>query len=440
MSYERIDEIVLDPARARVYEEGWQSWSPTTWYPAGATSSRPEHTWQHEMRFRPGVSMPEVGFQGEGLLAIDPGDGGPTRVYGGAGPSVPSIRAQLEKDRLIISAIGSVRRWDVEATGPAALVPFADEVADQRGVSLRETPQVWCSWYRYFEDVTESDVVENLEGMTAAHLPVDVVQIDDGWQAAVGDWTTSSGRFGPLSALADRIAATGRRAGIWLAPFTVSARSALASEHPQWCVGSAGKNWGGPLAGLDMTHPMAREYLWAALRELRDAGFSFFKLDFLYSGAVPGRRHQDASGEDAYRSGLELVRDAVGPDAYLVGCGAPILPSVGAVDAMRVSPDTFHEGQQDGSVGLRGEAGVRARTWQHGRFWANDADCLVVRPSYPLRAELAKLIEECGGMRSISDRLGDLDSWGLRAIRRSLDTAPGITPIVPAPTVKESLG
>ena len=43
---------------------------------------------------------------------------------------------------------------------------------------------------------------------------------------------------------------------------------------------------------------------------------------------------------EAYRRGLRLIRDAIGPEAYLLGCGAPILPSVGLVDAMRVSPDT----------------------------------------------------------------------------------------------------
>src|ERR1700733_11184063 len=42
----------------------------------------------------------------------------------------------------------------------------------------------------------------------------------------------------------------------------------------------------------------------------------------------------------AYRRGMEMIREAIGPDSYLPGCGAPILPSVGLVDATRVSPDT----------------------------------------------------------------------------------------------------
>ena len=97
-----------------------------------------------------------------------------------------------------------------------------------------------------------------------------------------------------------------------------------------------------------------RDLLSETFRRLGDLGVSYLKLDFLYGGAVPGRRHEHLSGTEAYRSGLAPVRETVGPDVYRVGCGAPLLSSVGLVDAIRVSPDTFHEGGEDGSTGLRG--------------------------------------------------------------------------------------
>ncbi len=43
--------------------------------------------------------------------------------------------------------------------------------------------------------------------------------------------------------------------------------------------------------------------------------------------------------ETAYRQGLAVMREAMGPDAYLLACGAPILPSLGLCDALRVGPD-----------------------------------------------------------------------------------------------------
>ena len=219
------------------------------------------------------------------------------------------------------------------------------------------------------------------------------------------------------------IRATGRRVGIWLAPFFVGADSAVAAQHPEWLTGGAGHNWRQDMRGLDLTHPGVREYLHGAVRRLADLGIDYFKLDFLYAGAVPARRRDDVSGVAAYRSGLRLLRDAAGPDAYLVGCGAPILPSVGLVDAMRVSPDTFHEGGEDGSRGLRGRMSLVARAWQQGRFWVNDPDCLVVRPTYALREEWAAPSGGSGACRRARTGSPSSTQWGLEATRRLLDAS-----------------
>ena len=135
---------------------------------------------------------------------------------------------------------------------------------------------------------------------------------------------------------------------------------------------------------------------------------------------MPGRRYADVDGVAAYRAGLALVREAAGPDVYLVGCGAPLLPSVGLVDAMRVSPDTFHEGGEDGSTGLRGLMPLAARAWQQGRLWVNDPDCVVARPSYSQRERWADAARQLGGLRSFSDRVAELDDWGLATVRSLL--------------------
>jgi len=42
--------------------------------------------------------------------------------------------------------------------------------------------------------------------------------------------------------------------------------------------------------------------------------------------------------EQAYRQGLRTIREALG-DAYFLTCGAPIIPSLGLCDGMRVGPD-----------------------------------------------------------------------------------------------------
>lgn len=440
----RVAEIAVDVARGRVFEHGWQSWSPTTTYPVTATSHRPTQPVLQTMCWRPGRPGPERGFQGEGLLAVDPGTRGPVHLFSlvapptppGAPPlgtirEVPSIRADLAGDRLVISADGPVEQ--LTSVGPLedTLVAWADGYARHVGVPpLRQAPTVWCSWYHYFTGVTQADIAENVEAMARLDLPIDVVQIDDGWQAEIGDWLELSDRFGSLADVVARIRDAGRRAGMWIAPFLVGSRSRLVRDHPSWLVAGAdaGHNWGQRLGALDVTNPHAAAYLRHVFTDLRQAGFDYFKLDFIYAGAL--------AGLDPFQEGLQLIRDAVGHHAFLVGSGAPVLPSVGLVDGLRVSPDIdIRIDPVDGDMSrpsLRAAAlSVVGRAWQHGRFWVNDPDCLLARPVVPHREQWAAIIERYGGLRASGDRIRDLDEWGLATTRRLLSAVPSATPFAP---------
>ncbi len=425
---QRIFELAVDPAHARVYEHGWQSWSPTTAYPVTATGFRPSRPELQIMCWRPERPGPPRGFQGEGLLAIDPGNGGPVRVLAGCDMPgvVPSIRAELSKDGLVISTDGEVEE-STGATIGAALAEWADGFAARSGVRrLRAAPTVWCSWYQYFGEVTEADIIENLDAIDLLDLPVEVIQIDDGWQAEVGDWLEPAPSFPSLTALVRGIRGAGRRAGVWIAPFVVGAHSRLARDHPDWLVSQAdaGHNWQQRLFALDVRRPGAAAYLREVFMTLCEGGFDYFKLDFLYAGALR---------EQPYRDALELIRETVGPTAYLVGSGAPILLSVGLVDAMRVSPDIDKRVDPvDGDMSRpslhAATTSVAGRGWQHGRFWINDPDCLLARPSISHRAAWATTIERYGGLRASGDRILDLDTWGLETTRRLLSTVPAPLP------------
>ncbi|QIG44885.1 alpha-galactosidase [Nocardioides anomalus] len=414
---EVVDEVRVDVSTARVYAEGWQSWSPAGWHPVTADGPRPEQEWQHLMRFRPGTPVAERGLQGEGLLVLDPGDGAPVRRYATSDlTGVPTLHATLDGTSVVVRSSGPVDVSEHE-TGPAALAAYGDQLA----VPLAAPPTVWCSWYRFFEEVTADDVLEALRSFDPHDLTVDLVLVDDGWSPGLGEGLRPAERFGSLERVVDEVRGSGRRAGLWLAPFLVGAETTLAREHPDWLTGPAGYNWRQDLVGLDLTHPAVRDLLADHVRRLVGLGVDYLKLDFLYAGAL--------AGEAAYRSGLELIREAAGPDVLLVGCGAPLLPSVGLVDVMRVSPDTFHEGGEDGSTGLRGLPPLEARDWQQGRLWVNDPDCVVARPSYALREEWAEAAARLGGLRSFSDRVSELDAWGLDAVRALLARGGSAEPL-----------
>jgi alpha-galactosidase len=427
-----VDEVPVDATRARVYAEGWQSWSPATWYPASARGQAPAEEWQHLMRFRPGTPVAEEGVQAEGVLVVDPGTGAPARLYATTDPlSVPTLHAVLEGGTVVVHSSGPVAARSHADGAQEALAAYGDELAESWVRRVVEPPTVWCSWYRYFEQVTAADIVENLTAFDLHELAVDVVQIDDGWSAGLGEGLEPSSRFGSLTTLVDAVRGSGRRAGIWLAPFLVGTGTTLARQHPDWLVGPAGRNWGQELAALDLTHPGVRALLRERLEWLVSIGVDYLKLDFLYAGAVPGRRHDGSDAVAAYRAGLQLVRDVVGPDVFLVGCGAPLLPSLGLVDAMRVSPDTFHEGGEDGSTGLRGLMPLAARAWQQGRLWVNDPDCVVARPTYAQRKRWAAAARAWGGLASFSDRVRELDEWGLSTVRELLAHGSTAAPLPP---------
>ena len=440
-TFSAVAEVAVDPRTARVYEHGWQTGSPTTSYPVSSRPHRPLSENFQVMRFRPGPPAPPDVFQGEGLLAVRPHAGGaPVHVFAGrpGADRLPSIRAQVAHGRVIVTADGAVDHVVDELPGglTGALGRWADGYAAGAGVAeIRPAPTLWCSWYYYWTGVTEDDVLDNLTAIDEYELPVDVVQLDDGYQAELGDWLSLSGRFTSLSDLATRIRDRGRRAGIWTAPLLVGARSRLYAEHPDWLVSgiSAGWHWDQDLFALDVTHPDAASYLHQVFTTFRGYGFDFFKIDFMYAGALTGRRHVDVSGVEAYRRGLHLIRDAIGPESYLLGCGAPILPSVGLVDAMRVSPDIgpqYEPPVEDLSEPSQRAATLTgaARAWQHGRFWVNDPDCLLARPEMERREEWALHVERFGGLRASSDRIRGLDTWGLDTTRRLLSTVPPPVP------------
>jgi len=429
--------VPAEPGRGSLYAEGWQSRSAVAEQPPTAVpdqvTTRAASGGQYGAAASPGV------HQGAGLLAIDPGDEGPVEIFAAVNVTeqVPVIQARVCDGYLIVSADGAVtRRTDAGGGGlTGALGRWAAEFAAQAGMpatGLRPVPPVWCSGYQYGDAATDGDVLANLRAMDRLELGIGVVEIDDGYQRTPGDWLQSSGRFADLPGLIGRIRDGGRRAGLWLAPMLVGRSSDLLRDHPGWVVRdpSGQPVPAGPgCTALDVTHPGAAGYLTGVLRTMRDWGADYFKIDHMDAGACEGRRHEDVTGVQAYQRGLRLIRDAIGPDPLLVGGGAPILPSVGLVDAMRVGPDiaVAYEPAGGDPAQPSQRAAARnavARAWQQGRFWVSDPDCLLARPGVQRREDWAALVEGYGGLRSSGDGLDHLDAWGLQTTRRLLVPSP----------------
>ncbi|MEB3327961.1 MAG: glycoside hydrolase family 36 protein [Candidatus Sericytochromatia bacterium] len=436
------------PEALRVSQAGWQSWSPAT---PGLPLVRQRPLPEPPIAGLAGA--PTAGFTSPWVCEIDPGEApGLTLGFLQAvrWPGLIHLAPGWRGGRLVATCLtaGEVLAPGAELTaepllllpeGPEALGRYAEAVAAHVGLSQppRPAPRGWCSWYTHFGAVTEADVLRNAHALAAQRpmLPVEVIQVDDGWQHGLGDWLRPSQAFPHgLATLAAALRQLGFRAGLWLAPFVVGAHSEVAHAHPDWLVrGAAGEpllaldHWGQRCHALDLARPEVRAHLSHVVRTLVAGwGFDFLKLDFLYAGALPGPRAGGASPLEAYRLGLAALRNAAG-NGYLLGCGAPLLPSVGLVDAMRVGPDvaaTWWPPDGDASAPALANAlrSSLARGWMHGRWWWNDPDCLLLGAEHrgltaAEQGAWAAAVLLSGGARFLSDEVPALsaDAWEVAA-------------------------
>ncbi|KAF7728810.1 hypothetical protein EC973_005436 [Apophysomyces ossiformis] len=204
----------------------------------------------------------------------------------------------------------------------------------------------WTSWYNTYERVTEKDVVDNLEAFKEHGYPIDVFQIDDGFERAIGDWLDVATEKFPkgMQYLATEIQKAGYLPGLWLAPFAAGFKSKIVKEHPEWLLtnddGSflvAGPNWGGFYA-LDIYNPEVRDYLQHVLDTVIDVwGYRLLKLDFLFATAMIPR--QGKSRGEIMWDAVTMIEELTKKRAIILGSGVPLPATWGRFHYCRVSSD-----------------------------------------------------------------------------------------------------
>ncbi|HEY3314326.1 MAG TPA: glycoside hydrolase family 36 protein [Bacillota bacterium] len=460
---------VLDAARVLperpsssllVYQNGWQSWSAALVKPLTARDPDPllplvkvmgtnparRGTWRRGHIGSDFFSA--IGVEGDGLVlgfltmrdqfsevVFESRAGRAAGASAGAGPGGPRAAAMARSwaDGYELAPGGTLASETlfIWAGDPAeGLELYAAEAGRaMKAITWDHVPTGWCTWYHYFTKVTEGDVLDNLEhlGRLRGSIPLEYVQIDDGYQHAIGDWLEINEKFPHgMKWLAEKIKEAGFKPGLWLAPFTVMERSNLWKAHPDWILrdgrgrpvyGGNNLGWGGRIYGLDCTHPGVIEWLKRVFRTVTDEwGYDYVKIDFLYCAALAGRHHdRSATRAQALRRGLEAIREAVGDARFILGCGLPLGPAVGLVNGMRIGEDVA---PQWGPTPLPWEKTIPGtvnairntltRAFLHDRWWLNDPDCLLLRDRRtkltPVEVEsLATVIALSGGLLLTSD-------------------------------------
>jgi alpha-galactosidase len=445
-------------AGLRFFQNGWQSWSVTGSRPLDARGEPafPSGPWLRGLHHAvPEPPADRAGWHESHLVAV-----------AGASPAGPACCiGALERGRafavVYLARDGADVRLEVELRLEAVLAPGERRALERVRVALGEDASAlledfaaehgreasaraaapflpgWCSWYHYFGAVSEADLLRNLEALALVRpeIPVEVVQLDDGWQRAVGDWLDTNPKFPRgLSGVAEAIRAAGFTPGLWTAPFCAVEASAVFAEHPDWLLRSSDgfhrgllhPDWSrdGSVYVLDPSRAEVVAHLEALFRELVARGFLYLKLDFLYAAAMQARAHDPAVGRaERLRRGLEAIRRGAGDEAFVLGCGCPLGPAVGIVDAMRIGPDVAPRWRPDPAHAVPGieetqpaaRSALRsalARVWTHRRLWINDPDCLLAGAGTALSdaqaRSLAAAIAATGGLFVLSDDVAAL--------------------------------
>ncbi len=430
------------PSRPRrFYRHGWHSWTLACWLDPSQPPlpiRSPQFRAKDEdplYAFCPNHISAWVGaveLDGEDILlvgALSPG--GRVELTG------TSLRAFYEH--------GERGEWLI-TRGPEEVVfeKYAIRLRERYGQGRYErAPRVWCSWYSLYKWVNEPLISKVLNEF--GDLPFDVLQIDDGWQDASGHWEAGRNFPGGMAALAAQIRARGRIPGLWLSPFIVTPNLTLFHEHPDWLLRDesgrpvkSGLNWSGQTYALDVTHPAVLSWLEGVIRKVVGWGYGYLKLDFLYAGALPGKHYQEMPRELAYRQALKVMREAAS-EAYILACGAPLLPSLGLCDGLRIGPDvTPYWLNRPLSVWLNNPNHASTqnaiRTSLH-RLWLaplvhTDPDVVFFRSKHnrmsPEQKSLLRDLAHIAGFKATSDLPQWLSRKEREALRRFLERTPEV--------------
>lgn len=299
----------------------------------------------------------------------------------------------------------------------------------------------YTSWYNYFQKIDENIILRDLKGLSRARESVNIFQIDDGYEPFVGDWLDYNGKDFPngMKTIADAVHREGYLAGVWLAPFNVQrGKSRILKEHPDWLIRNPdGKPqlgcvaWGGAYT-LDIYNPEVREHLKNVFDTvLNDWGYDMVKLDFLYSQCRTPRDNKTRG--TIMCEAMDFLRECVG-DKIILGCGVPLGPAFGVVDACRISCDVdlSYGGKFYNSMSINNELpsaqnainNSMFRRHLNGRAFLNDPDVFFLRDhnltfTWEQKLLLAKINNLFGRVLFVSDDAGEYSEAELEVLKET---------------------
>jgi|GEM_PF-5241424 hypothetical protein len=422
---------------SRVFVEGDQGRSPAEIRPLPAQGR--VRSWWHTILTRTGNRTFLAGFISNvvGQNTFDMVRNGQntdiTITSGFRSLRVPALQDGYPLDALYLS-------WgsdpDIMLAQYAAGTRVFTEVMDPApGFAPWATPTGWSSARDSGTSVSLADILSAVHAGSNGVFKgsgIRVIQLENGYQTNFGDWDIN-GKFpqGHKSLVRDTIHKGGYKAALWLAPFVVSPQSRVAREHPEYLLkGVDGKahamnsaTLGGSYYCLDISLPEVRDWLKSLFRKISvEWGYDFVKIDYL---SLPLESWGAMRGSDtpvqAYREALKSIREGCGPNTYILGIGAPIGPSIGLFNGMRIGSDVSTSWEAVSKAAMN----TATRRFTNNTWWQNDPDALVARSPLSLNQARAwaTVTAFSGGSLMLGDNAGSLDSERIALVSRALPVA-----------------
>ncbi len=288
----------------------------------------------------------------------------------------------------------------------------------------------WTSWYNHYTNINEKIVLKNLASFADNNVPIDLIQIDDGYQLAIGDWMPNEKFNGGMRSLTDKIHAKGYKAGLWMAPFICEEKSFILEKNPDWIrKDKNGKNvvagfstlWSGRFYALDIENPAVRNHIRTHInRMLNDWNFDLLKLDFLSALAIDPSTSKTRGAMMRY--GMEFLREVMG-DKLMLACGVPLGSAFGLADYCRIGADVALKWEDNflkNVLRYRERVSTQvslnctiSRAMMDNRFFMNDPDVYILRDKNckmdKVQKETLFLLNQClGSLLFMSD---DVDTY-----------------------------
>ena len=313
---------------------------------------------------------------------------------------IKHLSAQCDREGVLLKSGETLNISDLILGSSSSLNDLMDQygnkVAETMNARSGEVQTGWCTWYYYYDDFTVKDVYINIQSIKNSFLVnyLNVVQVDEGWyfnekdtKDVRGDYVENIRFPDGMKSFTDSVKLKGDLPGVWIAPFLALTKSNLYNQYPEIMLK---KYDSGVSTSLDLSNPLARDHVYNTIKRLvNEYGFEYLKLDFLNAALTKGKffDHSKTSVQN-YVEVMQNVRKIAG-DRYILACGAPLPPSIGIVDGMRIGFDVSTSWSAPAKDTIENPVGVHGlkpaanqtlwRLWMHNHFWSNDPDCILVR-------------------------------------------------------------